>query len=131
MSNNDRYIPGVCNIGPAEIRMRRTSGYIGLSITIVLFVLFYTVPISAPWRLIISIPAVLAASGFLQAQLHFCARFGMSGLFNFGDDIRHHESVDQVAYRKKDQQKALTIIAGSVVIGLLVAGVAYVLPFAN
>lgn len=131
MSTNNRYIPGVCNIGPAEIRMRRVSGYVGLGITIVLLVLFYLVPTNSLWRLVVFLPAVLAASGFLQAQLHFCARFGMSGLFNFGDDIRHHESVDQVAYRKKDQQKALTIIAGSVVIGLLVAGVAYILPFAN
>lgn len=131
MSSNNRYIPGVCNIGPAEIRMRRTSGYIGLTVTIVLFVLFYTTQVSPTWRLSVSIPAILAASGFLQAQLHFCARFGMSGLFNFGDDVRHHESVDQIEYRKKDQQKALTIIAGSVVIGILVAAVAYILPFAK
>lgn len=131
MSGNNQYIPGVCNIGPAEIRMRCTSGYIGLAITVILFVLFYTTQVSPTWRLIVSIPAILAASGFLQAQLHFCARFGMSGLFNFGDDTRHHESVDQAEYRKKDQQKALTIIAGSVVIGILVAVVAYILPFAR
>lgn len=130
MSETDKYIPGVCNIGPAEIRMRRMSGIVGLVATVAIFVIFYIVHIDALLRLFIFIPAVLAASGFLQAQLHFCARFGMSGLFNFSDDIRKQESVDQAEYRRKDQQKALTIIAGSAAIGLGVALVAYALPFA-
>jgi len=128
MSNNT-YIPGVCNIGPAEIRARRASGYFGLSITLVMFALFYTVSVDASLRLLIFLPAALAAAGFLQARLHFCANFGMRGLFNLGDDMRHHESVDQAEYRRKDQRKAVTIIAGSAVIGLFIALVAYWLPF--
>ncbi|MFZ2544955.1 MAG: hypothetical protein WAW80_03185 [Candidatus Saccharimonadales bacterium] len=125
---NSTYIPGVCNIGPAEIRMRRMIGYIGLGITIMLFVIFYFVSIDSLLRLIVFLPASVGASGFLQAQLHFCARFGMSGLFNFSDDIRHQESVDQLEFRKKDQRKAVTIIFGSVVIGIVVATVAYLQP---
>lgn len=127
MSNN-RYIPGVCNIGPAEIRMRRASGLFGLGFTLVMFALFYIIPVEPVIRLFIFVPAVIAASGFLQAQLHFCARFGMQGLFNFGDDIRRHESIDQAEYRRKDQRKAITIIAGAAFIGLFVALVAYWLP---
>ncbi|MBH2007848.1 hypothetical protein I8H83_04540 [Candidatus Saccharibacteria bacterium] len=125
------YIPGVCNIGPAEIRMRRMTGYIGLAITLVLFVIFYLVPIDAPWRLLVFIPATLAATGFLQAYLHFCAKFGMSGLFNVGDDMKEQHTVDQIEFRKKDQQKAITIIAGSAAIGVAVALLAYFLPFAS
>lgn len=125
------YIPGVCNIGPAEIRMRRMGGYIGLTATAALFVLFYVVPVDSLWRLLTFLPAALAASGFLQSYLHFCAKFGMSGLFNVSDDLQHQESVDQLEYRKKDQQKALSIIFGSVGIGVLVAVVAYFLPFAK
>lgn len=126
-----QYIPGVCNIGPADIRMRRMVGYVGLTLTIALFVLFYLVPVDAAWRTIVFIPATLAAMGFLQAYLHFCAKFGMSGLFNVSDDMKHQESVDQAEYRKKDQQKAVTIIAGAVCIGALVAVIAYFLPFAG
>lgn len=129
-NQNDRYIPGVCNIGPAEIRMRRASGLFGLGVTIIMFALFYVVDVDPLVRLLIFVPAVLAASGFLQAQLHFCARFGMSGLFNFGDDIRKQESIDQADYRRKDQRKAITIIAGSAAIGLGVAFIAFWLPFA-
>lgn len=124
------YIPGVCNIGPAEIRMRRMTGYVGLAVTVALFVIFYIAPIDAAWRLIVFVPAVLAATGFLQAYLHFCAKFGMSGLFNVGDDMKEQHTVDQIEFRKKDQQKAISIIAGSVAIGALVALVAYFLPFA-
>lgn len=125
------YIPGVCNIGPAEIRMRRMTGYVGLTLTVALFVFFYLVPTAASWRLLILIPATLAAMGFLQAYLHFCAKFGMSGLFNVSDDMKHQESVDQAEFRKKDQQKATTIITGAVCIGALVAVIAYFLPFAG
>lgn len=132
MSNNqnNRYVPGVCNIGPAEIRMRKMSGIFGLGVTVVMFGLFYVVDVDPLFRLLIFVPATLAASGFLQAQLHFCARFGMSGLFNFGDDIRKQESIDQAEYRRKDQRKAITIIVGSATIALGVALVAYWLPFA-
>lgn len=131
MSNsNDRYIPGVCNIGPAEIRMRRTTGLFGLGVTVIMFLLFYIVSVDPQLRLLIFIPAVIAASGFLQAQLHFCAKFGMSGLFNFGDDIRKQDSVDQAEYRRKDQRKAITVIAGSAAIALGITLIAYWLPFA-
>lgn len=129
-SKNDRYIPGVCNIGPAEIRMRRASGIFGLGVTIIMFLLFYIVAVDPLVRLLIFIPAALAASGFLQAQLHFCAKFGMSGLFNFGEDIRKQESIDQADFRRKDQRKAITIIAGSAAIAFGIALVAYWLPFA-
>lgn len=133
MSNNQngRYIPGVCNIGPTEIRMRKMSGIFGLGVTVIMFGLFYVVDVDPLLRLAIFLPAVLAASGFLQAQLHFCARFGMSGLFNFSDDIRKHESIDQAEYRRKDQRKAIAIIAGSAAMALAVALVAYWLPFAG
>lgn len=130
MAANDKYIPGVCNIGPAEIRMRRNSGIVGIIIVLVMFIVFYFLDVHPLIRVFaIGLPATLAASGFLQAQLHFCARFGMSGLFNFGDDIRRQESVDQQEFRRKDQKKAITIITISAVIGLLIALVAYFLPF--
>jgi hypothetical protein len=129
--SNKTYIPGVCNIGPAEIRARRASGYFGLGITIIMMALFYMVPVEPALRLLIFLPAAMAAAGFLQARLHFCAQFGMRGLFNVGDDLQHHESVDQVEYRRKDQRKAVIIIAGSASIGLLIALIAYWLPFSS
>jgi len=114
------YIPGVCNIGPAEIRYRRSMGILGLVATIVFLVIFIVFNVPPVWRLIIFIPAAGTAAGLLQAQLHFCVRFGMSGLFNFSDDIAKRENVEQAEFRKKDQQKAITIMAASAIFGLVV-----------
>src|SRR6266705_5768496 len=64
MPSPDHYIPGVCNIGPAEIRKRQISGWIGFVATLALSgVLFYydNPPL---WRLLIFFPAMKAASGF-------------------------------------------------------------------
>jgi len=48
----------------------------------------------------------------------------MSGLFNFSDDITHHESVEKAEFRHKDQQKAMIMVGGSVVVGVVITVVA-------
>jgi hypothetical protein len=121
------YQPGVCNIGPSEIRSRRRTGYIGLALTAVFLVIAYAVGLAAPWRLFVFLPAVLAATGFLQAQLHFCTRFGAQGLFNFGE-LGTQESVMDAEFRRKDQRKAALIIVLSVVIGAAAALVVFLIP---
>jgi hypothetical protein len=127
MTQTNVYQPGVCNIGPAEIRRRRMSGYIGLAVTIIFLVLAYALGWAAPWRLFVFVPVALAASGFLQAQLHFCARFGAQGLFNFGQ-LGSEENVMDAEFRRKDQRKAALIIVLSVVIGAVVAVAALLVP---
>ena len=127
MPSPDHYIPGVCNIGPAEIRKRRTSGWIGFIATLALAgVLFYydNPPI---WRLLLFFPAMSAASGFLQALSHFCLGFGFKAVFNFGEPGRV-DSVMEAEFRKKDRQKAQQILAGSVFVGAAVALMAYWMP---
>jgi hypothetical protein len=122
------YVPGMCNIGPAEIKLRRRSGQVGVVLTIVLFMIFMVTAVAPPWRLFLFIPATLGATGYLQAKLHFCARFGFSGLFNVGSEAGKHESVDQKEYRSQDQRKALIIIGVSAGIGLFVALLVFFLP---
>jgi len=46
--------------------------------------------LARPWRLIIFIPAMMAADGFLQAGMHFCGYFGMRGVFNFSLEAGKH-----------------------------------------
>jgi hypothetical protein len=121
------YQPGVCNIGPAEIRQRRAIGVLGLAVTVVALALFLAFDVPWPWRLLVALPAIGGATGFLQGALHFCVRFGMSGLFNF-DDLGKQEAVHETEYRRRDRAKAVAIVAGSVVIGLVVAVIAAVLP---
>lgn len=122
------YQPGVCNIGPAEIRQRRTSGWIGVVVTVVAVAAFVIFDVPAPFRLLAALPAILAASGFLQAGLHFCANFGMRGLFNVTDGMGSQESVMEADFRKADQRKAVQIIVGSLIIGIVVGVIAFLLP---
>lgn len=123
----NKYIPGVCNIGPAEINMRRRAGWIGLAVTVVLWIGLVLLGVSAYWRLLLVIPASLGATGFLQAYLHFCAGFGMKGLFNFGSEVGKTETVSQQEFRAKDKKRALQISGYSIAIGIMLALIAYYL----
>ncbi len=127
MAQKNEYIPGVCNIGPAEIRARRISGWIGLGATILLWVMFFIFRVPAPWRLTLFLPATMSATGFLQAAMHFCAAFGMAGVFNFGPNVGKTDTVEQVEFRRQDRRKALMILLYSSLIGIAVAAAGYLL----
>jgi len=120
-----KYIPGVCNIGPAEIRRRRQSGYVGLGATAVFAAILMGLQAPAVWRLLIFLPVSAAATGFLQAQQHFCARFGMVGLFNFRSSVGRTDTVLQAEFRAKDRRTALRIVGYSSLIGVAAALTAY------
>jgi len=130
MATKQEYIPGVCNIGPAEINKRRQSGWFGLGATILLWVAFWVFRVPAIWRLLLFFPAAMSATGFLQAALHFCAGFGMLGVFNFGSEVGKTETIEQAEFRHKDQRKALLIIFYSVMIGIAaaIAGFLLIIP---
>lgn len=123
------YIPGVCNIGPAERRARRMVGWIGLVTTILLWAIFVLARTPQLWRLLVFLPASMAAAGFLQSALHFCAGFGMKGVFNFGPEVGKTDTVLQAEFRKKDRQKALFILFLSVLIGAAAAVAAVLIKF--
>ena len=116
-----QYIPGVCNIGPVEIANRRRTGLISLAIAIFFAILFLMLPVSHWLRLVVFLPAAIAASALIQAQLHFCAGFGAAGLFNFGDTLGQTDTVAQAEYRAKDKAKAIQITVIAAIIGLIVA----------
>ncbi len=121
------YQPGVCNIGPAEIARRRRSGHAGVAATVVLFAAL--IALGAPhWaRLLLILPAGVAATGYLQAALHFCAGFGSAGVFNFGP-LGTTERVADPQARRLDRLKSVQIGLASLAIGLAVGLVAVFLP---
>jgi hypothetical protein len=129
VATDDKYIPGECNIGPAEIKRRRQSGWFGLGATLLLWLAFWVFHVPAPWRLLLFFPAGLSAEGFLQAAFHFCAGFGMQGVFNFGSEIGKTETVEQMEFRRRDQRKALIISLYSALIGIAVAILGFLLIF--
>lgn len=128
MTSKTEYIPGVCNIGPAEIKRRRQSGWLGVGVTIAAWALFAVFRVPLPWRLFLFFPAMIGASGFLQAALHFCAGFGTRGVFNFGTVVGATQTVEQAEFRRKDQGKARMIGMYAALIGIAIAVAGYFLP---
>ncbi len=122
------YIPGVCNIGPAEIKLRKTTGIVALYVTVIMFAVFMVAGVTGPVRLLLFIPAVISATNYLQAKFHFCVRFGTMGLFNMGASLGTEESVEKAAYRRKDQRKALLIAGLSAGIAAIVTIGVFLLP---
>src|ERR1035438_936557 len=80
MPSPDHYIPGVCNIGPPEIRRRMFSGWIGFVCTLALAAALFYWDNARPWRLLLFFPAFSAATGFLQGLYHFCLGFGFKAV---------------------------------------------------
>ena len=124
METQNKYIPGVCNMGPEEIKRRIRGGWVGLILTVLLWGVFIWFDTSPIWRLTLFFPAMMSATGFLQAYMHFCAYFGFASLFNFGD-VGKTDSVQQAEFRAKDKKKAWQIVMYSVLIGLAVAIIAF------
>jgi hypothetical protein len=121
------YQPGVCNIGPQEISRRRRAGHVGLVAAVVLLAVLVAVGAPPLARLLVAIPAAMAASGYLQAWLKFCAGFGSRGIFNFGDVGTTHDVIDDEA-RAQDRARARQIGFASLAIGVAVAIIAVLLP---
>lgn len=121
LAHNNEYIPGVCNIGPAERFRRRLNGIISGIAAVVLLVFLVSIDVPAVWRLLLIIPVSAAASGFLQDAMHFCAGFGMKGIYNVINSAGITEDVQLEEFRRKDRTKALQIAAYSLVIGAVIA----------
>jgi len=120
-----KYVPGVCNIGPAERAARRRSGIFGLVIAFILLAFLLAIHAPRAWRLIVFLPAAGAASGFIQDTLHFCAGFGLKGLYNVANSLGKTDTVTQLEYRRQDKRKALRILYLSLLVGLVFAALAF------
>jgi len=121
------YVPGVCNLSDAEARRRNVAGWSGLIVTVVLEAYFIYANVAPAVRLVVFIPAAISAMGFLQGLMHFCVNFGMRGVFNMSSDVGKTDTVAQAEYRAQDKRKARQIIIHSVLIGIIVAALAFLL----
>jgi len=123
----EKYIPGACNIGPEERRMRKIGGWAGIGLFLALFAVLYFTgsPRWARWFLFL--PALVATTGWVQYTNHFCVNFGMQGLRNLDKAAFQTENVVEAEFRRKDRQRALGLIALSVAISLGATLAAYFL----
>ena len=119
MTDADEYRPGHCNIGPAEIARRRQAGHTGAVATLGTLAVLSALRAPAPMRLVAIAPATLAASGYLQAHLRFCAGYGFRSLVGFGDVGATH-MVEDLDARRRDRRRAVRIGLASLGIGAAV-----------
>jgi hypothetical protein len=120
------YVPGVCNLSDAEASRRNIAGWLGLLISILLEVYFLYANTLPALRLVIFIPAAIGAMGFLQGLMHFCVNFGMRGVFNMSSVVGKTDTVAQAEYRAQDRAKAQKILLYSILIGAVIAVLAFV-----
>ena len=113
------YEPGVCNIGPAEIALRRRLGDLGLVATVVTWIGLLALDAPPIARLLVGVPAAGAASGYLQAGLRFCAAYGSRGVSNFGA-LGNAQRVADADARARDRARSLQIGLASAGIGAVV-----------
>jgi len=120
----DDYVPGVCNIGPWEIRRRRSFAIIAFAIGLVGFALLVASGAPAIVRLVLLFPFWGGALSWLQARRRFCAGFAMASLSNFGDEEASRQQVADAAAHHQDMLAVMRMTRDSFVIGLAITIVA-------
>lgn len=106
----DNYLPGACNIGPAEIRYRMRYGYVALAIACVLVVALELAGGPRALRFLLVFPLGVAIAGFVQARMRFCLAYGWRGVFSINGRRQLQHVQDREALRA-DRRTALRIMA--------------------
>ena len=121
------YVPGTCNLGKAECRRRQFVALLGLFLTgsTLAGLIGSDAPSSARWGLFV--PLMVFSVGFVQSRKKFCLAYGLMGTFNLGKlgDISRVQSADD---RLADRKTALTILAQSAILALVLTSLFVVLP---
>ncbi|MHB8892427.1 MAG: hypothetical protein ACYC65_10340 [Candidatus Limnocylindrales bacterium] len=124
----DGYVPGVCNIGPWEIRRRRAfaiAGFVTAAVLLAGLVAFGAPPLT---RVLVLPPVWSGVFSWLQARRRFCAGFAMAGISNFADGEAGRQTVKDPAAHRADVEATLRMTRDSFLLALPVAVVAVLLP---
>lgn len=125
---DDGYIPGVCNIGPWEVRRRWAFGIAGLVAAAVLLAALVAVGAPAVARLLVLVPAWGGVFSVLQAQRRFCGAYAFRGVSNFGAGYATVRTVEAEAAHRADLAALVRMARDSFAIALVIAVVAVLLP---
>ena len=124
----DGYVPGVCNIGPWEIRRRRAYALAGFVIAAALLLGLVVVGAPTLFRLLVLLPAWGGMFSWLQARRRFCAAFAMAGISNFADGDEGRQAVADPEARKADARAVMRLTRDSFLVAVAVTAVAVLLP---
>lgn len=124
--SQSEYVPGTCNIGPAEIRRRRIVMWLGCVLSIVTLASFAQNSSSRTDRLSIILPAFVFSIGFVQSRKKFCLAFGFMGAFNFGK-VGAITKVLTPEQRSADRKTALVLLGQAAALTAIITAVTVLL----
>lgn len=124
MTEEQEYIPGVCNIGKHEVNRRRYVFIAAILLTVVWATLLFALGAPKLVRLTLIIPTTVLGITFQQWYYKFCIGYAYLGLFNF-KDLMNPDKVTDNEYRKKDMLKVRAILISSFLYGLVITLTAY------
>lgn len=118
------YVPGVCNINSAEVAYRKKAAYFGVAVSLVLFIVLFAFDINRYARLILFIPLLIAAVGYLQTKNKFCVAYGATGKQNATEDSPTAEAVTDKDAAMKDKIKARSMNIQAMIIAAALTALA-------
>lgn len=121
------YTPGICNINTQEIAQRRKAGYFGLAGFSLLLVVLLTTDVTRIARLLLFVPAYVAAIGFLQARARFCVGYAAAGMQRADESADHAQKVDDAAMAQ-DKHRARRMNTQAFIIALAATVTALLVP---
>ena len=114
------YVPGRCNIGPAEIDRRRRAAVAQSIVTATLVVGLLLLDAPPVARLLVALPLAATLVTWEQVRRRFCVAFGFAGLLNFGPTGVVSKVGDDAA-RAADRRAALRIVAAASAVAAVAA----------
>jgi hypothetical protein len=129
MHNNDedKYIPGTCNIGKEEVAKRRKGMMFAGALVLIIISSMLLFHADKIWRFFVFFPSVSFAIGVQQVYFKFCMGFGMKGIFNF-KDLGESVSIEEAEMRRLDKAKATKMLVIGLLSGLVITILFYLMP---
>ena len=124
---SQEYVAGSCNIGAGEIRRRQIVAVAGAMFSLITLVGLIQRDATPSGRLIMFLPFLVFATGFVQSRKRFCLAYGLVGTFNFGNLGQISQVSDPIS-KKADRKTALIILAQSIALALGLTLTTFALP---
>lgn len=122
------YIAGSCNIGKGEIRRRQVVAVAGAIFSLITLAGLIQRDATPTGRLILFLPLLVFATGFVQSRKRFCLAYGLAGTFNFGGLGQISKVADPIS-QKADRKMAITILLQSFSLAAMLTLIVFALPF--
>ncbi len=121
------YRPGVCNIGRNQARWRYLLGAIGFAAAVLYVYWFVGSGLPDLYLAAVFFPLWVGFEGLLQGRMHFCATFGVMGVFDLrGSGGTRGRVADEEAHRL-DLKRSIQIHLYSLAAAAIVTVTLYLL----